>query len=62
MQALENMDRKKLTIAGLVVAAIFLFVVNIWSSLEIQSVLLDLTESIFGNSFLGVMHLQSLWM
>ncbi|HJO85579.1 MAG TPA: GldG family protein, partial [Rhodospirillales bacterium] len=45
MQALENMDRKKLTIAGLVVAAIFLFFVNIWSSLEIQSVQLDLTEN-----------------
>lgn len=45
MQALENMDRKKLTIAGLVVAAIFLFFVNIWSSLEIQSAQLDLTEN-----------------
>ena len=45
MQVLENMDRKKLTIAGLVVAAVFLFFVNIWSSLEIQSVQLDLTDN-----------------
>ena len=45
MQALDNMDRKKLTIAGLVVAAIFLFFINIWSSLEIQTALLDLTEN-----------------
>ena len=45
MQILENMDRKKLTIAGLVVAAVFLFFVNIWSSLEIQSAQLDLTEN-----------------
>ncbi|MBT5938634.1 MAG: GldG family protein, partial [Rhodospirillaceae bacterium] len=45
MQALDNMDRKKLTIAGLVVAAIFLFFINIWSSLEIQTAQLDLTEN-----------------
>jgi hypothetical protein len=29
MNALENMDRKKLTLAGLIVAAIFLFFINI---------------------------------
>ena len=45
MQALENMDRKKLTIAGMVVAAIFLFFVNIWSSLELRTAQLDLTEN-----------------
>jgi ABC-type uncharacterized transport system involved in gliding motility auxiliary subunit len=45
MNALENMDRKKLTIAGLIVAAIFLFFINIWSSLEIQTAQLDLTEN-----------------
>ena len=45
MNALGNMSRKKLTIAGMVVAAIFLFFVNIWSSLGIQSAQLDLTEN-----------------
>jgi ABC-type uncharacterized transport system involved in gliding motility auxiliary subunit len=45
MSALENMDRKKLTIAGLIVAAVFLFFINIWSSLEIQTAQLDLTEN-----------------
>jgi ABC-type uncharacterized transport system involved in gliding motility auxiliary subunit len=45
MNALENMDRKKLTLAGLIVAAIFLFFINIWSSLEIQTAQLDLTEN-----------------
>ena len=45
MNALENMGRKKLTVAGMVVAAIFLFFINIWSSLEIQTAQLDLTEN-----------------
>ena len=45
MNALENISRKKLTIAGMVVAAIFLFFVNIWSSLGIQTAQLDLTEN-----------------
>lgn len=45
MQVLENMDRKKLTIAGMIVAAIFLFFINIWSSLEIRNAQLDLTDN-----------------
>ena len=45
MNALENISRKKLTIAGMVVAAIFLFFVNVWSSLGIQTAQLDLTEN-----------------
>jgi ABC-type uncharacterized transport system involved in gliding motility auxiliary subunit len=45
MNVLENIGRKKLTIAGIVVAAIFLFFINIWSSLEIQTAQLDLTEN-----------------
>jgi len=45
MKALEKMGRKKLTIAGIIVAAVFLFFVNIWSSLEIQTAQLDLTEN-----------------
>ena len=46
MNVLENMGRKKLTVAGMVVAAIFLFFINIWSSLEIQTAQLDLTDNI----------------
>ena len=45
MSALENISRKRLTIASLVVAAVFLFFINIWSSLEIQTAQLDLTEN-----------------
>ena len=45
MSALEKMGRKKLTFMGLIVAAIFLFSINIWSSLEIQTAQLDLTEN-----------------
>ena len=39
------MGRKKLIVAGIFVAAIFLFFINIWSSIEIQTAQLDLTEN-----------------
>ena len=45
MSAFENMSRKRLTIASLVVAVVFLFFINILSTLEIQTAQLDLTEN-----------------
>ena len=41
---LENLDKRVMTIAGIVVAVIFLFFVNIVSTAEIRSVRLDLTQ------------------
>ena len=45
MSAFENMSRKRLTVASLVVAGVFLFFINILSTLEIQTAQLDLTEN-----------------
>lgn len=45
MNALNNMDRKSLTVAGLVVAGIFLFFVNILATGEIKTARLDLTDN-----------------
>jgi len=45
MQSLQNMDRKKLTVAGLVVAALFLFFLNILATNEVTDARLDLTEN-----------------
>ena len=45
MSAFENISRKRLTIASLVVAGVFLFFINILSTLEIQTAQLDLTEN-----------------
>jgi len=45
MSALEKMDRKKLSIASLIVAAVFFFFLNILSSLEIKTSQVDLTEN-----------------
>ena len=45
MQFLQSLDRKTLTISSLVVAALFLFFVNVLSNAEIRSVQVDLTES-----------------
>lgn len=45
MKYLTNMDRNKLNVAGLVVAALFLFFVNIVANGEIKSARLDLTEN-----------------
>ena len=44
MNTLLGLDRKKLTIAGLVVAAVFLFFVNILATGEIKTAQLDLTQ------------------
>jgi ABC-type uncharacterized transport system involved in gliding motility auxiliary subunit len=45
MNALQNMDRKALTIAGLIVAAVFLFFTNILATGEIKNSQIDLTEN-----------------
>ena len=45
MQYINSLDRKKLTIASLVVAAFFLFFVNILATSEIKNAQVDLTES-----------------
>jgi len=45
MNIFKDIDRAKLTIAGIFVAAVFLFFINILSSLEIQTAQLDLTEN-----------------
>ncbi|MDP6428090.1 MAG: GldG family protein [Rhodospirillales bacterium] len=45
MQFLQSMDRKKLTVASLVVAALFLFFLNILSNAEIRSAQADLTAN-----------------
>ncbi|MEK9679736.1 MAG: Gldg family protein [Rhodospirillaceae bacterium] len=45
MNALQNMDRKALAIAGLIVAAVFLFFANILATGEIKNSQIDLTEN-----------------
>ena len=45
MSSSNHMNRKKLTIASLFVAALFFFFLNILSSLEIKTAQLDLTEN-----------------
>ncbi len=45
MNALQNMDRKALAIAGLIVAAVFLFFTNILATGEIKNSQIDLTEN-----------------
>ena len=45
MKALENLDRKTLTVVTLIVAGIFLFFINILASNEIKTAQLDLTEN-----------------
>ena len=45
MNFLRNMDRKQITVSGIIVAAIFLFFVNILATSEIKTAQLDLTEN-----------------
>ncbi len=45
MQFLKSLDRKTLTVTSLVIAALFLFFLNVLSNAEIRSAQVDLTES-----------------
>ncbi|MFP6735198.1 MAG: Gldg family protein [Rhodospirillales bacterium] len=45
MQFLKSLDRKTLTVSSLVIAALFLFFLNVLSNAEIRSAQVDLTES-----------------
>ncbi|NQV54704.1 MAG: GldG family protein [Rhodospirillales bacterium] len=45
MQYLQSMDRKKLTVASLVVAALFLFFLNILVNTEVTTAQVDLTDN-----------------
>lgn len=45
MKYISNLDRKSLTVAGLVTAILFLFAVNILATSEVRNAQLDLTEN-----------------
>lgn len=45
MQFLKSLDRKTLTVTSLVIAALFLFFLNVLSNAEIRSAQVDLTQS-----------------